>query len=132
MSVQDRHGNYQKYNEDGSTPVQVVGSLAKDVIFHDASTVASDGTVMVVEGFKTLTIEIYGTSTSRTVAFIGRGVSGADRAIMGVKLSDFSTAISTTGTGELWQFDITGLMSVLMDLQVVVGGNVTVKGRAVA
>jgi hypothetical protein len=29
MSIQDRQGNYQKYNSDGSTPVQLVGSLAK-------------------------------------------------------------------------------------------------------
>jgi len=29
MSIQDRQGNYQKYNDDGSTPVVVVGSLAK-------------------------------------------------------------------------------------------------------
>jgi len=28
MSIQDRQGNYQKYNSDGSTPVMVVGSLA--------------------------------------------------------------------------------------------------------
>ena len=28
MSIQDRQGNYQKYNSDGSTPVTVVGSLA--------------------------------------------------------------------------------------------------------
>jgi len=28
MSIQDRQGNYQKYNSDGSTPVVVVGSLA--------------------------------------------------------------------------------------------------------
>ena len=30
MSIQDRQGNYQKYNSDGSTPVVVVGSLAKE------------------------------------------------------------------------------------------------------
>ena len=79
-----------------------------------------------------LTVEIYGTSTARTIAFIGRGPSGTDRAIMGVRLSDLSTATSTTGTGELWQFDITGLTAVFCDLQVVAGGNVTIKGRAVA
>ena len=32
MSIQDRQGNYQKYNSDGSTPVMVVGSLAKNAI----------------------------------------------------------------------------------------------------
>ena len=105
---------------------------ATPVTFHDAATVAADGNIFTVDGQKTLTVEIYGTSTSRTIAFIGRGESGTDRAIMGVRLSDLSTATSTTGTGELWQFDITGLVSVFMDLQAVAGGNVTIKGRAVA
>ena len=31
MSIQDRQGNYQKYNSDGSTPTTIVGSLAKEV-----------------------------------------------------------------------------------------------------
>jgi hypothetical protein len=112
--------------------VQLTGAAAADITFHDAAVAAADGAVLTVGGCKALTVEIYGTSTSRTVAFIGRGPAGADRAIMGVRLSDLSTATSTTGTGELWQFDVTGLMSVLMDLQAVSGGNVSVKGRAVA
>ena len=27
MSIQDRQGNYQKYNTDGTTPVSITGSL---------------------------------------------------------------------------------------------------------
>jgi hypothetical protein len=107
-------------------------SSAVDVTFQDAATVAADGTVFTVGGNKTLTVEIYGTSTSRTIAFIGRGPSGVDRAIMGVRTSDFATGVSTTGSGEIWQLDITGLTSVFCDLQAVAGGSVSVKGRAVA
>lgn len=100
--------------------------------FHDAATVAADGAPFDVLAYKTLTVEIYGTSTSRTVVFIGIGPSGTQRPIMGVRLSDFSTGTSTTGTGEFWQFDITGLSQVIMDLTAVSGGNVSVKGKAVA
>ena len=108
------------------------GSIVSDITFHNEAVVAADGTVYTLDGDKTLTVEIYGTSTSRTIAFIGRGASGADRAISGINLNGFASAINTTGTGELWQFDITGLTSVFMDLQAVAGGNVSVKGKAVA
>lgn len=117
---------------DNPLPINIGSSVTADIVFQNAATTIVAGTIFMVGGYKTLTVEIYGTSTSRTVAFMGRGISGANRSIMGVKLSDFSTAISTTGTGELWQFDITGLHSVFMDLQAVIGGNVTVQGRVVA
>jgi hypothetical protein len=51
---------------------------------------------------------------------------------MGVRLSDLATGINTTGTAEYWQFDVTGVYQVVMDLTAVAGGNVSVKGRAVA
>lgn len=100
--------------------------------FHDAKTTTGNGTALEVKGLSTLTIEIYGTSSSRTVTFYAKSKSGTLRALMGVRLSDFATATSTTGTGEIWQFDITGLDYVVMDLTAVDGGNVSVKGRAVA
>ena len=111
--------------------VSVAGSKTEDITFHDAATVAADGTVFTVEGYKTITLEIYGTSANRTIAFIGRGASGSDCAVMGVNLSDLSTGTSTTGTGELWQFDVTGLTSFFVDLQTISGGNVSIKGKAV-
>ena len=105
--------------------------MAVDVVFHDAATQVAEGTVFTVAGYKTMTVEIYGSSTSRTVEFMGRGPAGANRAIMGINLSNFATAVSTIGTGEIWQFDITGLTSAIMNLQAVAGGNVSVKGKAV-
>ena len=111
--------------------VQAVRHATKDVTFHNAATVAADGATFAVEGYKTLTVEIYGTSVSRTVAFMGVGASGTARAIKGVNLTDLSLATSTAGTAELWQFDITGLKSVIMDLTSISGGNVSVKGTAV-
>jgi len=116
----------------GAGYVQLMGSKTEDVTFHDAATVAADGTAFTVLGYKTLTVEITRTAGTSTIAFIGEGPSGANIALMGVNLSTLATATSTTGTGEIWQFDVTGLTSVFMDLQAVAGGNVSVKGKAVA
>lgn len=123
---------YSSTPVDDTNPLPVVSFKSTAVSFHTNATVAANGTDVVVSGYKTLTVEIYGTSTSRTVTFYGKGASGTLRSIMGVKLSDFSTGINATGTGELWQFDVTGLESVVMDLTAVAGGNVTVPGRLVA
>lgn len=112
--------------------IKLSGSKVEAVTFHDAAVVAADGTVFTVGGYKTLLVEVYGTSTAFNVAFYGKGPSGTARAIMGVKLSDLSTGINTTVLNELWVFDVTGLTSVLMDLVSVVSGNVSVKGTAVA
>jgi hypothetical protein len=110
----------------------VDGYAIQDVVFHDAATAVSTGLSLDVYRLRTLTIEVSGTSATRTVAFKGIGPSGTAYAIAGVKLSDLTTGSTTTGTGELWQFDITGLTQVIMDLTAVAGGNVTVKGKAVA
>ena len=100
--------------------------------FHDVATSTSNGKALNVKAFKTLRVKITGTSSSRTVTFYARDIDGNLTALMGVRMSDFSTATSTTGTGEYWQFDVTGIEAVVMDLTAVSGGNVTVKGKAVA
>lgn len=105
-----------------------------DVVFHDAAVVAADGASLVVGGKKTLVVEILRTATSGTIAFMAEGPSGADIPLIGVNLSTLAMATSTTGTGELWQFDITGLTKVFMDITAMVAGDgsITVKGTAVA
>lgn len=103
-----------------------------DATFHTTATVAANGTPISVDGFKSLTIEIYGTSTTRTVTFYGKSKSGILRAIQGCRVSDFTMATSTTGNNEIWQFDITGLDYVIMDLTAVAGGNVSIAGRMIA
>lgn len=131
MNIKDKIGNYL-FEKDNPGAVTLTGSKVVEHTFHDAATEISIGAPFDVSGYKTLTIEIYGSSTGRTISFIGRGLSGEDRYIAGVKLSDLSLATGTTGTGELWQFDTTGLVAVIMDLSIIAGGDVTVKGRAVA
>jgi hypothetical protein len=121
-----------KYRWSGAAWFAASEKTIADVTFHSAATQAANGTAVLVGGYKTLTVEIYGTSATRTVTFYGRSASGTIRAISGIKLSDLTLTASTTGTAELWQFDVTGLEYVLMDLTAVNGGNVTVKGRLIA
>jgi len=105
----------------------------EDVVFHDEATVASNGDPLLVGAYKTLTIEIFGTSTGRTVSFYSKGPSGALVPLLGTRISAAPVlmAVSTTGTGETWQFDITGLENVIMDLTAITDNNVSIKGRAV-
>ena len=103
-----------------------------DVIFQDQATSVGAGTIFAVGGYKNLTIEIFGTSTSRTITFLGTSKSGIARNMQGCRIPDFTMASSTTSTGEIWQFDITGLNSVTMNLTAVAGGDVSVAGRAIA
>jgi hypothetical protein len=99
-----------------------------EAVFHDAATVPDNGNVIAVKGYKTLSVDIYGTATSLTVTFYGKGASGELRTIQGIKRSDYSLASSTTTLGQLWQFDVSGLESVVLDLTAVSGGNVSIKG----
>ncbi|GAA3408422.1 hypothetical protein ACFFNY_13015 [Paenibacillus hodogayensis] len=118
-------------NEDGSQNVRIVGSKTVDLAFHDGVAAAGTGTIFNVGGYKTLTIEITGTSTSRTIVFEGASVGGTYYPVMGIRMSDMFLSTQTTGSSELWQFDATGLVNFRARLSAVAGGNVTVKGRAV-
>jgi hypothetical protein len=111
----------------------------KDHKFHDASTETGNGKAFKqndANQYKTLTVEIFGSedNTARTVTFYGKGLSGALRPIAGIKVSaaPMTTALNSTGTGELWQFDISGMVEVVMDLTAITGGSVSVYGRAVS
>jgi hypothetical protein len=119
-----------------SKDVQLTGSIVEDVIFHDAAVVAADGEALTVGGLKTLTVGILRTATSGTIAFKATDATGQTVTLPGVKVTDpsYPIAISTTGTGETWQFDITGFVTVFMDITAMVAGagSITVKGKAVA
>lgn len=100
-----------------------------DLIFHDESITPNSGNEFNVGVYKTLTFEIYGTSTSRTVNFMVTSFNGSPRGLVGIKSEDGLNAISTTGTGEVWQLPIEGLKTVFFGLSAVDGGNVSIKGR---
>lgn len=128
--IQDGAGN--TIDQDNPLHTRLTTSLVQDVTLQNAATATGNGTALDVKGLKTLTVEVSGTSTSRTVIFEGASVSGTYYPITGVKLSDYTSATQTTGTGEVWQFDITGLVNVRARVSAVAGGNVSVKGKAVA
>lgn len=81
-----------------------------------------------IRGFDTVEVEIYGTATSATVAFKGASKSGIDRDRMGLNMADFSTGV-IAGMGQVWQLNIGGLDSLLLDLTALSGGNVSVNVR---
>lgn len=99
--------------------------------FQNAVTSSGIGEPFHVRDFRTINIEIHGNSTSRLVRFVGVQGSGIRRPIMGVRLSDLKLDSQTTGTGELWQLDLSGLNLLYIEVDEVAGGTVTVEGRAV-
>jgi hypothetical protein len=106
----------------------------QDIVFQNDAVSAGAGTALIMDliPYKDLTIEISGTSSTRTVSFYGVMASGVSRPISGINMNGFALANNTTGTEELWTFGITGLKKVIMYLTAVSGGTVTITGRAVA
>jgi hypothetical protein len=107
-----------------------------DHIFHGEEDTAKNGRFLEVKHYKTLTVEIFSSvaNSARTITFYSKGPSGVLKALAGIKISaaPLTTAVSTTGTDETWQFDITGLHKVYMDLTSITDGTVSVHGRAVS
>ncbi|MGE7650480.1 hypothetical protein ACQKM1_22295 [Peribacillus frigoritolerans] len=124
-----KDGSMAVTGENNPMPVK---SSVKDVVLHDVVTATGNGTALAVGDTKTLTIEVYGTSTSRTLVFEAAGVTGTFYPVKGIKLTDLSMDTQTTGSGELWQFDLTGVVQFRARLTAVAGGNVSVKGKAVS
>lgn len=137
--------NYEPMQgSDGAQHVKIVGgstinatlgdqqAKTVEITLQNAVSSAGVGTPFVVGAYKTLTIEITGTATTRNITFEGSSISGAYYSIQGVKLTDLSFGTSTTGINEVWSFDVTGLSTFRANLTTVVGGTVSVKGKAVA
>lgn len=109
----------------------------QDIVFQNTAITTGNGQALTVGGLKTLTVEIFGTATSGTINFQGMQASGTVTTIIGTLISNISmtqatstSSISTTPS--IWQFDITGLKTVQMNISAVSGGNITVQGTAVA
>jgi len=106
----------------GTTPPLAVTAL-------NAVTAVAAGTIPVGTA-KTLILEMYGTATYSLVNFKAVSESGTALNLMGVRIADLE--IGTSGTrGEIWSFDVTGLVSFIADLVSINGGNLTVKGKLV-
>lgn len=121
-------------NNAAGTPIKTTntGNATTAFVFQQSSGTTGVGNVFTVGSYKTLTIEVYGTSTSQTVVFQGIGPSGAAYPIMGTKMNDGTTGSQTSTLGQIWQFNIAGLTSFRVNLTTVSGGQVTVSGTAIA
>lgn len=108
-----------------------ISRFVQDVTLQSDAIAAGNGSEITVGGAETATLEISGTSTSRTILFECQSVGGAWYPIQGVRLSDLSMATQTTGKDEVWQFDITGLAAFRARITAIAGGNISVKGRVV-
>lgn len=106
--------------------------------FQNAATTNGNGVAYTVGGQKTLLISITGANiTTSAVVFEGADSDGNYVAIIGIRMSDFTTATSSStvfsATAELWQFDITGLTSFRARISIITGAGaaITVKGKSV-
>ncbi|MGV7010208.1 phage portal protein [Bacillus velezensis] len=101
-----------------------------DVIFHENAAEAGEGSIFTAGAWKKLLVEITGTAESGHVAFWGRSISGKNVPIRGIRSDDGTSAAGTSGTEEVWSFDIAGFKEIVMEIQSISGGSLSVKGTA--
>jgi hypothetical protein len=107
-------------------------NILKDIIFHENETNISNGNeFVIINNANSITFEITGSSSSRTIEFEGKSLSGEYYSINCINLTSLSLTTQTTGNNELWQVDLTGLVSFRTRISAISGGNVTIKGRVV-
>lgn len=110
-----------QYYDVGSDQYLPLGNVY-DVVLQNSANAIGNGTPLTVGGIKTVTVELTTTTTSsQTTAFEGSSTSGAFYPIQGLRLSDYVIATQSTGLNELWQFDVTGLVSFRTRISALVG-----------
>ncbi|MBT9286483.1 MULTISPECIES: phage portal protein [Bacillus] len=101
-----------------------------DVIFHENAAEAGEGSIFSAGAWKKLLVEITGTAESGHIAFWGRSISGKNVPIRGIRSEDGTSAAGTSGTDEVWSFDIAGFKEIVMEIKSISGGSLSVKGTA--
>ena len=101
-----------------------------DVIFHENAAEAGEGSIFSAGAWKKLLVEITGTAESSHIAFWGRSISGRNVPIRGIRSEDGTSAAGTSGTDEVWLFDIAGFKEIVMEIKSISGGSLSVKGTA--
>lgn len=109
----------------------------KPVTFHTVAAVAETGQTVQVSGYKTLAVEVFGASSAAgLLTFQGASTSGNYVAVKGKRVSDNATSTSTanfpSGTPlqpDIWQFDVSGLVSFECPLLAITAGTITVQGN---
>lgn len=122
--------------EDGAQKVKIKAN-ALDVLLQEVAKAAGNGnSFSPADGNYTLTFEITGTSTGRTVLFELAGPSGQYMPVTAFSVTD-PTKFGSQSTGgsntapESWQVEVPAGYSFRARIGAVTGGNVTVKGKAV-
>ncbi|MEW5803901.1 MAG: hypothetical protein AB1847_17540 [bacterium] len=98
---------------------------------HDSATVPGPGTDIDVTALSTLNLQITGTATSFSLAFLGAVDGEPSIPISGINLKTFSLATVVNNLGEIWQVDVSSLKTFRAELTAVSGGSVTVKTLAI-
>lgn len=118
--------------------VELSGSEVEDVILHNAATSLGNGTAYTPAKSEnvTLTFEITGTNTARTLLFECAGLSGVFKPCTCFNVADptkfgTSTTEGNDASPDSWQVDIPFGWSFRVRSTSFTGGNLTVKGKAV-
>lgn len=94
--------------------------------FQNGVTAIGNGNEYLIGLIDDLTIEVTGTSTSRTIIFEGKGSSGAWYPVNCVNLNGYEMATQTTGNNELWSVELEGIVSFRARIAAIAGGSVNV------
>ncbi|WP_144468670.1 hypothetical protein [Bacillus pumilus] len=111
-----------------TAPIVVIPDRAS-FVFHEKSVSPSDGESLEVKHYQKLAISITGTSTSREISFVGVTNDDQEIELGGTQLSDYRITTGTEGTNEVWEFSVFPFKKVLIRLNEVKGGYVSVFGE---
>lgn len=102
-------------------------------VFHNQSTIQSDGFPLLVGGgMTTINIEITGDASSATLIFEGKAIdNGNFYPVKCVDISTYEMANSTSNIGSIWQVNVSALISFRVRISNIADNSITVKGRVV-
>lgn len=100
---------------------------SSNVTLADAITTPVD-CILPAGNYDTVTLEIFGTATDATINFKASFASGTYIDYNGLQIPNYASG--TVGTiGQVWQFDIEGIETLMLSVVSVTGGNLSIKGK---
>ena len=99
-----------------------------DVIFHENAAEAGEGSIFSAGAWKNFSSKSPA-RLSRMSRF-GEIHLGKNVPIRGIRSEDGTSAAGTSGTDEVWSFDIAGFKEIVMEIKSISGGSLSVKGTA--
>lgn len=103
-------------------------SISKSHTFHAGAVQPDPGEDMDTVGLNTVSVQIFGDSTSRALEFKASVDTETFSPIVGQDMSTLVPAVSTTATDRIFLFDVRGIAILRIELSAIAGGKVTVKG----